>query len=82
MEDAQEEAIVPAGHLASPFDAAALALLLSEQVEGDMAQYGEVLGGIAGSDPALILMKREVQDPMNGVFDPPMAPDGITKDRR
>jgi hypothetical protein len=61
---------VPASLLASAFDARALGLLLAQEVECDVAEHREVLGGIPGTNPALILLESDIEDPMHPVLDP------------
>jgi len=76
--DLEEIDSIPAGLLPLAFDAASLGLLLLEQVErhpcgGTRPEHGEVLGGIPFTDPALVLVKADIEDPMDPVFDAPKA---------
>jgi len=40
-----------------------------------VADDGEVLGSVTDADAAVIFTERDVQHPMEGVFDPPVAAD-------
>ena len=80
--DLEEIGDVPAGLLAPPLDAAPLGLGMLEQVERNVAQHGEVLGGVPGPDAALVLMKADIKDPMNAVFDAPMTANRLAKGKR
>src|SRR5271165_4401783 len=50
-----------------------------EQIEGEVTQDDEVLGGVALADPTMILVEGQVQDPMDAVLDAPMAAHGRAK---
>jgi len=47
-----------------------------QQIEGGMAQEGEVVGRVTGTHAALVLPKSHVQDPGQAVFDAPVTADG------
>ena len=44
-----------------------------QQIEGDLAQDGQVLGAVILADATVIFSKGDVQSPMQVVFDAPMA---------
>src|ERR1035437_1526326 len=45
-----------------------------EQVEREMAQDGKVLGGVAIPNPTGVLVERDIEHPMQAIFDAPVAP--------
>ncbi len=48
--------------------------VLAQQVEGDVPEQRDILGGVARADAALVLAKRGIQDPMRRVLDAPQCP--------
>jgi hypothetical protein len=49
----------------------------SEEAEGGVAEGGEILGGVAALDLALVLAPGDVADPVEPILDPPViAPAG------
>ena|SRR5438270_12625218 len=54
----EEKVGVPGGLEAAPFDALTLDGLLSQDVEGNLAEHRDVLGRIALTDAALTLRSR------------------------
>jgi hypothetical protein len=44
---------------------------LSQQVEGEMADDGHVLGAVAGAQARLVLIEGHVEGPMQVIFDTP-----------
>src|SRR5262245_5614743 len=69
-----EEGVIPAGLLALALEGA-FAGVLFEDGQGDAAEPGEVLGGIAGAGAAGVLAEDHVEDPMDAVLNAPMAAD-------
>src|SRR5260221_9607999 len=65
--------VAPARFETLGLDAAPGGRLLLEEVEGQAAQHGEVLGGVADAHPALILTKGHVEQPVDLVFNAPMG---------
>ncbi len=52
---------------------------MPKQVQGNVAEHGDVLGGATGPDTTLVFMKTDIEDPMNAVLNPPMTADRLTK---
>jgi len=71
--------VAQAGFETSGFDPALGRCILFEQVQGQAAQNGEVLGRRADSDPALILAKGHIEQPMDLILDAPMAADRLAE---
>ena len=55
---------------------------LFEQMQSKAPQGGEVLIRVPLPDAAVILPKRNIQDPVQAVFNAPMTPNGRTELRR
>jgi hypothetical protein len=53
-------------------------LIVTEEVEGEFAQQGEVLGGVAFANASVVFVEGRVQDPVAAVLDTPMAADQPT----
>src|SRR5579871_1585185 len=70
VQDLEKESVIPAGFEAFGLDAQAFGLLLAQEVEGEMAEHGEIRGGVTGPDPAVVLAEGDVQRPVELVFDP------------
>lgn len=64
--------MVPAAHLALGLDANLLLLLLLDEVEGDLTEYGHGLGCITCPDARVIFVEGHIEDPMQAVLDGPM----------
>ena len=47
--------------------------VLSQQVEGEVADDREVLGGVADPDAAVVFAEGDVEDPVEAILDAPMA---------
>ena len=75
-QDREEVGLVPAGLEALGLDPGLRRGVLVEEVEGDVAQDGEVLGGVAGPDAALVLAEGDVEHPVEAVLDAPVVADG------
>ena len=69
-----EKGSVPAGLLAFTLDGTGSRVLF-EDGQGDSAEPGEVLGSIAGAGAAGVLAEDHVEDPMDAVFNGPVAAD-------
>ncbi len=67
---------VPTGGEAFGFAAGLDRLALTEQMERDAAQDGEVFGRMPEADAAVILPEGGVECPMELIFDAPMAAGG------
>src|SRR5512142_1456106 len=67
--------VLPPRREAARGDTLALAALLRfEQAERQLPQPGQILAAVAGPVPLIILAETDVQDPVQRVLDPPMAP--------
>src|SRR5919202_2107446 len=76
--DDLEHVIVAPGRHFTPTASAGSAMAVSgDEVEGDLAQEGEVAGGGAVAHPAVILTEGDVEHPMQGVLDAPVPADGL-----
>jgi hypothetical protein len=56
--------------------------LLLEEIEGELADGGEVLGGVPLAGTGVVLSKGDVEDPVELVLDSPVGPDGAGGLRR
>ena len=65
--------MIPSGVLLFTFEAALFGGVAVEDVQGEVAQEGEVFGGVAGAHAALILGEGHIERPVQLVLDPPMA---------
>src|SRR5688500_10219276 len=74
-DDPEHVVVVPGGLLAPAAEAGLAAAVAGDQVEGDLAQEGEVAGGGAVAHPAVILAEGDVENPMQGVLDAPVPAD-------
>src|SRR5579883_912256 len=72
-EDLLQEGIVAGSDQAAGFGAKLLARSGAEQVDGEMPQDGEVLGGVADADSALVFVECHVEYPVKSILDAPMA---------
>src|SRR6516162_10145627 len=79
LEELEKIGVVPTGFLAFRFDAQALGLVLTDEVEGEVTQHRDVFGGRPRADAALILAEGHVEGPMDLIFDAPMAADHRAK---
>ena len=73
MEQFEEVGIVPAGPQALGLDADLEGVILAQEIEGDMAQHGEVLRGVAHPYAALVLAEGDVEHSVQAVLDAPVA---------
>src|SRR3712207_1597897 len=79
-DDPEHVIVVPGRHFA-PTAAAGWAVAVSgDEVEGDLAQEGEVAGGGAVAHATVVLAEGDVEDPMQGVLDAPVPADGLDQD--
>src|SRR3954451_6990225 len=71
----QQIVVLPPGEESSGGDTLALAALLRlEQAQRQLPQPAEVLGAVARPVPLVIFPEAYVEDPVQCVLDPPMAP--------
>ena len=68
--------MIPAGDFLFGADAALFGGVLAQEVEGHVAQGGQIGGGMAGAHAAFILAPGDVEHPVPGVFEAPVAADG------
>jgi hypothetical protein len=73
--DLQQILRVPRGSFAPSLDQS-LVGSLSHQVEGEMADNGHVSGAVAGAEARLIFIEGHIEDPVQVVFDSPVASHG------
>src|SRR5579883_2802030 len=69
---------VPSGALAAALDGSFVGAL-AHQVEGEVADHGHVLGPMTGAQALSILVESYVEDPVQVVFDAPMASCSLRK---
>src|ERR671939_667624 len=74
-DELEHVAVVPGGLLAPAASAGPAAAILGDEVEGDLAQQGEVAGGGAVAHPAVVLAEGDVEHPVQPVLHTPMPPD-------
>lgn len=55
---------IPAGAFLPGFEADLFGGVGLQKVEGEMAQDGEVFGGVTGADPALVFAEADIERPM------------------
>ena len=65
--------MIPTGAFLLGFETDFLGRVSLQEIEGQMTQDGEVLGGVTDADPALIFAEADIQRPMQRVFDGPVA---------
>ena len=68
--------MIPAGDFLFSAEAALFGGVLAQEVEGHVTQGGQIGGGVAGAHAALILAQGDIEHPVQGVFDAPVAADG------
>jgi len=56
--------------------------VVSEQVEGDAVEDGEVLRGIAGAFAVQVFSEADIESPVGHVFDAPVLANGLIQPRR
>src|SRR4051812_39073794 len=79
-DDLEHVIVVPGCHFALTASAGSVTAVSADEVEGDFAQEGEVAGGGAVAHPAVILTEGDVENPMQGVLNAPVAADGLDQD--
>ncbi len=76
-EDSEEIGLFERGAEALGGDAASCGPLLTEGVEGAMAQDRQILSPLADADPALVLAKGDIEDPVDAILNGLIANDKI-----
>ena len=61
--------MVPGGDFLFGADAALFGGVLAQEVEGHVAQGGQMGGGVAGAHAAFIFAQGDIEHPVEGVFD-------------
>lgn len=56
-------------------DAYARRTFLTQEIEGDVAYNGEIFVGMSEPDARFIFPKRDIENPMQAVFNAPVASD-------
>ena len=51
--------------------------LTPQEVQGKMTEHREIFRPMIFSNPAGVLIKGHIQDPMKRVFNPPVFPHGV-----
>ena len=67
--------MVPAGREAFVLDAQFLGPILFEEIQRDVVEDREILGGVADADAGLVLVHRDIQHPVEAVLNRPMTAD-------
>jgi hypothetical protein len=63
-DDLEHVVVVPGRHFAPTASSGSAAAVSGDEVEGDLAQQGEVAGGGAVAHPAVILAEGDVENPV------------------
>src|SRR3712207_2025102 len=79
-DDPEHVVVVPGRHFAPTASAGSARAVSADEVEGDLAQKGEVAGGGAVAHPAVILTEADVEHPVQGVLDAPVPADRPDQD--
>src|SRR5215208_5157789 len=79
-DDPEHVIVVPGRHFAPTALAVSATAVSGDEIEGDLAQEGEVAGGGAIAHPAVILTEGDVENPMQRVLDTPVPADGLDQD--
>src|SRR5919202_4283730 len=79
-DDPEHVVVVPGCHFAPTASAGSTRAVSVDEVEGDLAQEGEVAGGGAVAHPAVILTEGDVEHPVQGVLDAPVPADRLDQD--
>src|SRR3954469_11559403 len=79
-DDLEHVIVVPGRHFAPTASAGSATAISGDEVEGDLAQEGEVAGGGAVAHAAVILTESDVEHPMQRVLDAPVPADGWDQD--
>ena len=72
-EDGTEVRVVEGGFETSVLEANASIGVATQEMEGDVADDGEVLGSMIGVDARAVLVEGQVEHPVEAVLDAPMA---------
>src|SRR4051812_11909664 len=79
-DDPEHVIVVPGRHLAPTASAGWAAVVSGDEVEGDLAQEGEVAGGGAIAHATVVLTEGDIEDPVQRVLDAPVPADGFDQD--
>ena len=73
--------IIPGGLLAASADADPGCSVATNKIDGDLAQDGQIASCRAIPDTAVILAERDIQDPMEPIFNRPVTADRLNQHR-
>src|SRR5215212_6180412 len=79
-DDPEHVIVVPGRHFTPTASAGSAAAVSSDEVEGDLAQEGEVAGSGAVAHATVVLAEGDVEDPVQRVLDAPVPADGFDQD--
>ena len=77
-EDFAEVVFVPTGSFSAKLDGS-LVFCGADEIDGEVSDDGHVLCAMALSQPRLIVLEDNVEGPVEGVFDEPMAAHGLCR---
>jgi hypothetical protein len=75
----QHVLVIPGGLLATSADADSGCSATSYEVDGDFAQDGQIASCRSIPDAAVILAERDIQDPMEPIFNRPVPADRLNQ---
>jgi hypothetical protein len=78
-QDAKEIVGIPNSLEPFDFDADASRAFLPYQIESDMTQNRQIMGGMTNTNTRSIFAESGVKHPIYAIFDPPMTADGTSK---
>ena len=79
IQNPQKVLVVPPGFETLGMDANTGRAFLTQQIQADMAKYREIFVGMTEPDARFIFPKSDIEDPMQAVFNAPMASDRSSK---
>ena len=68
---------IPTGYFSEAFNRLSLSFGALEEIEGSVAEDGHDMRGVLLSNSGIILIKRHIKRPVKGVFDCPVAANGL-----
>src|SRR5512144_795538 len=81
-DDPEHVIVVPGRHFAPTTSAGLVTAVSGDEIEGDLAQEGQVAGSGAVAHATVILAEDDVEDPVQRVLDAPVPADGLDQDGR
>src|SRR5512144_240879 len=79
-DDPEHVIVVPGRHFAPTTSAGLVTAVSGDEIEGDLAQEGQVAGSGAVAHATVILAEDDVEDPVQRVLDAPVPADGLDQD--